>query len=119
MKPILYYMLPIITFVALTTSCGPAEFTSVDAEDVAQRAQDGENPPPLNPPPVVGTDPNDPVVQARYSCGGKKLYICHVPEGNPGNRHTLCLPPPAIEAHLREHDATGAVGDEDHMGPCL
>jgi hypothetical protein len=39
----------------------------------------------------------------------KKVCICHH-AGHSGHRKTLCLPPPAANAHLRQHD--------DTPGPC-
>ena len=42
----------------------------------------------------------------------RKNLLCHVPPGNPENKHTLCLPSPAIRAHLKQH--TG-----DYLGACV
>ncbi|NQT77822.1 MAG: T9SS type A sorting domain-containing protein [Bacteroidetes bacterium] len=35
-------------------------------------------------------------------CGKKmdKVLVCHVPPGNPGNCHTICIAYPAVQAHL-------------------
>lgn len=38
-----------------------------------------------------------------------KITICHVPPGNPANRHTLTVGAPAWKAHRRHGD---------HRGPC-
>jgi hypothetical protein len=45
-------------------------------------------------------------------CGKKmnKVLVCHVPPGNPGNAHTICVAPAAVPAHL-------AHGD--YLGPCM
>jgi|GEM_PF-6689277 len=44
--------------------------------------------------------------------GGPTRYlIAHRPPGNPDNCQELCLPKPAAEAHLDEHE-------EDSCGPC-
>jgi hypothetical protein len=40
----------------------------------------------------------------------KKTTICHVPPGNPGNAHTLCIGNAAVEPHLQHHG--------DYLGPC-
>jgi len=113
----------------LAASCGPAEFSAVDEKAQGSEAVNANGDPldgtPIDPnkppgPPLSCVD-QDPVLLEEHRCGspnGKKSFICHVPEGNPSNRHTLCLPPPAIEAHLREHDASSAPDDEDHLGPC-
>ena len=46
-----------------------------------------------------------------WKCGkkGKKVYLCHIPPGNPANYHTICVSPSAIPSHLR---------DGDYLGPC-
>ena len=44
----------------------------------------------------------------------KKVLICHIPPGNPGNAHTICVGAPAVEPHQRNHgDTIGACGDDD------
>ena len=42
---------------------------------------------------------------------GKKVYLCHVPPGNPENPQTLSISVNAVPAHLTEHDG-------DHLGAC-
>ena len=46
------------------------------------------------------------------SCGnnGNKALVCHVPPGNPGNAHAICISANAVGSHLDNHD--------DHLGPC-
>lgn len=47
-----------------------------------------------------------------WLCGNKcnlKVLICHIPPGNPENRHTICVSINAVPAHL-------AHGD--YLGPC-
>jgi hypothetical protein len=39
-----------------------------------------------------------------------KTTICHIPPGNPGNAHTLCIGNVAVPAHLDNHG--------DYLGPC-
>ncbi len=105
------------------TGCGETEFSSKTSASITPEfgaaAGTGADVPAPIPISVLDTDPAQ---AAKYECGhgnnDKKIEICHVPQGNPDNRHTLCLPPPAIEAHLREHDASVATGDEDHLGAC-
>lgn len=41
------------------------------------------------------------------SAGGAKVCLCHVPPGNPGNAHTICVGPPAVRAHLGHGDSLG------------
>jgi hypothetical protein len=45
-------------------------------------------------------------------CGndGTKVYICHIPPGEPENRHTICVSPNAEPAHLANHG--------DYIGEC-
>ena len=40
----------------------------------------------------------------------KKVTICHIPPGNPAERHTITVGAPAVAAHVRNH------GDE--IGAC-
>jgi PKD repeat protein len=42
---------------------------------------------------------------------GKKVYLCHVPPGNPENPLTLSISVNAVAAHLTEHEG-------DHLGAC-
>lgn len=42
--------------------------------------------------------------------GVKKVTICHIPPGNPGNAHTITVGEPAVAAHVAEHG--------DTIGPC-
>jgi len=42
---------------------------------------------------------------------GKKVYLCHVPPGNPGNPQTLSISVNAVPAHLSNHQG-------DHLGAC-
>jgi hypothetical protein len=40
----------------------------------------------------------------------KKTTICHIPPGNPGNAHTICVGNPAVAPHVHHHG--------DTIGPC-
>jgi hypothetical protein len=39
-----------------------------------------------------------------------KTVICHIPPGNPGNAHTICVGNPAVDPHIRQHG--------DYLGCC-
>jgi cysteine-rich repeat protein len=39
--------------------------------------------------------------------GGKKVTLCHVPPGNPANRHTISVSESAVSAHLAHGDRLG------------
>ena len=39
---------------------------------------------------------------------GRKVLICHIPPGNPGNAHTISVPQSAVPAHLAHGDSLGA-----------
>lgn len=41
------------------------------------------------------------------NANGDKVCLCHVPPGNPGNAHTICVGPKAVRAHLRHNDVLG------------
>jgi hypothetical protein len=45
-------------------------------------------------------------------CGNKldKVEICHIPPGNPANRHTLCVALSAVATHLAHGDSLAACG---------
>ena len=51
------------------------------------------------------------VIDIRCGQGNKKIILCHVPEGNPGNPQTICVGPPSIPHHLALHQY-------DCLGPC-
>ncbi len=39
----------------------------------------------------------------------KKQLVCHVPPGNPGNAHSICVGSPAVSPHIAHHgDLLGA-----------
>ena len=39
-------------------------------------------------------------------CNEGQVLICHIPPGNPGNMHEVCVGADAVQAHLEEHDDT-------------
>jgi hypothetical protein len=41
------------------------------------------------------------------SAGGAKVCLCHIPPGDPGDAHTICVGPPAVRAHLGHGDTMG------------
>jgi hypothetical protein len=50
-------------------------------------------------------------------CGNKmdKVIVCHIPPGNPGNAHEICISPNAVATHLTLHgDMLGACVSEVH-----
>jgi len=54
-------------------------------------------------------------------CGqnDKKVLVCHVPPGNPGNAHTICISPNGVPAHIdpnKGHDSGCSLGP---CNPCL
>ena len=52
--------------------------------------------------------------RAQEYFGDGELTMCHVPRGNPGNRHAIRISPSAIPAHLRHGDSFGACDVEDN-----
>lgn len=66
-------------------------------------------------PPLAKSEEN-PELLDQYSCGAKKVQICHVPPGSSENRHTLCIGRAAVKSHIAHH------GDEtvsDYLGACV
>ena len=43
--------------------------------------------------------------------GERKVTICHIPSGDPNNKHTIRVGAPALKAHLALGDTTGACQD--------
>ena len=41
----------------------------------------------------------------------QKVEVCHVPPGNPGNAHTICINASAVPAHLANGSILGACGE--------
>lgn len=37
-----------------------------------------------------------------------KTTVCHIPPGNPANRHTICIGTPGVPAHLAHGDFLGS-----------
>ncbi len=50
-------------------------------------------------------------LESSWKCGNNnnKVFICHIPPGNPANAQTNCVSPNAVAAHL---------GHGDYVGPC-
>lgn len=46
--------------------------------------------------------------RAQEYYGDGELTLCHIPRGNPDNRHSIRISPSAIPAHLRHGDSFGA-----------
>jgi hypothetical protein len=44
------------------------------------------------------------------ACDAPKVLVCHIPPGNPGNAHEICVAAAAVRAHQRLHD--------DPVGAC-
>src|SRR4051794_39269045 len=44
------------------------------------------------------------------TCLAPKVLVCHIPPGNPGNAHTICIAAEAVQAHLDNHG--------DYLGVC-
>ncbi len=45
-----------------------------------------------------------------WKCGSNKVYVCHIPPGNPANKQTLCVSYNAVQAHISQHG--------DYIGQC-
>lgn len=104
----------LIVFSFWLSACGETKF-SVDRVQADQvKASD-----------VVDTEtPRTPEEQERIDseverniCDkhGKKVRICHIPPGNPDNRHTICIGRSALPAHVGRH---GVDDDHDYVGSC-
>jgi hypothetical protein len=47
-------------------------------------------------------------IASHEACGPASVPICHVPPGNPRNRHTIFVGEAAVPAHLAHGDTEGA-----------
>jgi hypothetical protein len=61
----------------------------------------------------IGCSVNGPDERACDPADTKKTTICHVPPGNPGNAHTLCVGNAAVPAHLGHGDFVGTCSCPD------
>lgn len=54
----------------------------------------------------------EPTCAELFPCGknGDKVEVCHIPPGNPGKAHTICISPDALDSHFENHG--------DFCGPC-
>lgn len=49
--------------------------------------------------------------------GQNKEKVCHIPPGNPSNKHTIEVGSPAVNAHLNHGDYEGECND-GWLDPC-
>ena len=63
------------------------------------------------------------VVDVHCGASGNKVLVCHIPPGNPGNAHTICISENAVPAHLAHGcqlgpcsaDADSLAGGDDEL----
>src|SRR5690349_2407172 len=55
----------------------------------------------------AGCSVNVPDPRACDPADTKKTTVCHIPPGNPGNAHTICVGNDAVPAHLDHGDFLG------------
>ena len=48
--------------------------------------------------------------------GNQKVEMCHVPHGNPGNEHTICIDESAVPAHLAHGCRLGSCEEANDCG---
>ena len=91
--------------------CPIDEPDPVDPPDSGEPTDPPDSGTPTDPPdsgsptdPPDGGNPTDPP-----DSGDGKTCICHIPKGNPSNKHTICIGEPALSAHLKHGD---------FLGPC-
>lgn len=85
-----------LTGAALLTACMPGDTSSSSDESAALRV------------PGNGHDDKD---DSGNGGGVAKVYICHIPPGNPANAHTIHVGAPAVPAHLAHGDYIGKCAD--------
>lgn len=52
--------------------------------------------------------PGQPDPRACDPADTMKTTVCHIPPGNPANKHTICVGNPAVPAHLAHGDFLGS-----------
>lgn len=50
--------------------------------------------------------------ELRAASGDHKVFICHIPPGNPDNRHEILIDFHAVPAHLAHGDTEGSCDRE-------
>ena len=100
----------IAALIALAAACGP-NWGYLCVGDSGEPTDPPDSGTPTDPPdsgsptdPPDGGNPTDPP-----DSGDGKTCICHIPKGNPSNKHTICIGEPALSAHLKHGD---------FLGPC-
>ena len=56
--------------------------------------------------------------QASKAAGTGKVTVCHIPPGNPDNRHDITVGAPAVSAHLAHGDFVGSCSCSKAGGAC-
>ena len=52
------------------------------------------------------------------TCAAPKVLICHIPPGNPGNAHAICVGASAVEPHIAQHgDSVGSCSATREVQP--
>lgn len=100
----------------LISACGKTEFTATSPEAIANSAESaslGDDQIPAEE--VLDNDGDDEELAEIHECKPGKVYVCHVPSGNPAARHTICISRAALAAHIDRH---GVEGDYDTLGKC-
>ncbi|MFN8396432.1 MAG: hypothetical protein U0176_17535 [Bacteroidia bacterium] len=49
---------------------------------------------------------------------GQKVYVCHVPPGNPANVQEICIAPSGLPAHIARFRAPGSNPNQGHDSGC-
>jgi hypothetical protein len=53
-------------------------------------------------------------VASNGECPRDKIPLCHIPPGNPANRHSILVGESAVAAHLRHGDHRGYCDAQSH-----
>lgn len=80
-------------------ACGGGDASSVSQAD--STAMDDANPGPA-------CVPGQPDPRACNPADTMKTTVCHIPPGNPANKHTICVGNPAVPAHRAHGDFLGS-----------
>ena len=65
----------------------------------------------------IASSAEDLLAVLQISSSPPKVDVCHVPDDNPDNAHTISVPENAVEEHLDHGDSEGVCDDETPPGP--
>jgi hypothetical protein len=106
--------------------CTPAQFNASSDSGTVTKSTDGvPGPGAVDPGPGTAEPPGDCLATVKSNVrniaaiGDDHVQICHVPPGDPSNKHTIVIGKAAVAAHLSHHDDfVGACDQKPPVSSC-